>query len=44
LSRSGNVVEQGVDKLGVRVIDVGVPAVFAPLIGVFSVVALDKGV
>jgi len=44
LSWSGNVVEQGIDKLGVGVIDVGVPVVFTPLIGVFSIVALDEGI
>ena len=44
MSWSGDVVEQGVDKLGVGVVDVSVPAVFTPLIGVFSVIALDKGV
>ena len=44
MSWSGDVVEQGVDKLGVGVIDVGIPAVFTPLVGVFLVVALDESV
>ena len=44
MSRSGNAVEQGIDKLGVGVFDVSVPAVFTPLIGVFSVIALDKSI
>ena len=44
MSQSGDAVEQGIDKLGVGVIDVGVPAVFTPLVGVFLVVTLDKGV
>ena len=44
MSRSGDAVKQGVDKLGVGVVDIGVPAVFTPLVGVFSIVALDEGV
>jgi len=38
------VVKQGVDELEVRVINVGVPVVFTPLVEVFLIIALDEGV